>query len=484
MKICNHGKYEVALDEEHFRYVIRPLRNNGTLSIANALYAVKKATHCSYSDIAKFLGLKNANQVFKVIYLSAEKEVYKHASNFLAIDVDNQCAYVYDKDHQPEIVTPPHVGPTITNNEDATREVVELVPVLITSRINIQDPYDRQLTMTIVPDGGYILGISDVNLCSPNVPYVVSGNKSALNRVLKTIHFVSTTAGKASVTITVDDRAGKTNSKVTTKVNLTVKAAKQVSVPTLTTPAKITATLGEDAKVTGVTVDDVDGKILELRITPFGCEVFGFKSLLFPVKENDMRVTGGVPATINAEIANLQVRPTKLEAYIGVQLICDKTKISKYIPVDVKLPDEEGGDDDQEDVSPTDNTTDDSQAVTPDAAEPETTEEPAADTTVPAVAIANATVSAKPGTKVDLGISFTGDESAKVNAVLACQGCAITDLGSGADITSGNKRNLIGTVAEMNAKLAPAKITVGAAEGTVSITYNEETHVITVVAGA
>ena len=114
-----HGKYTVTLDADNYRYIIKPLRNDKTLSIANALYAIKSSTHCSYKSIADFLGLKNANQVFKIIYVKSKRDIYVEASKFLAIDVDNECAYLYDKNHQPAIVVPPHIGPTLINNEAA-----------------------------------------------------------------------------------------------------------------------------------------------------------------------------------------------------------------------------------------------------------------------------------------------------------------------------------------------------------------------------
>ena len=40
-----HGKYTVTLDADNYRYIIKPLRNDKTLSIANALYAIKSSTH-------------------------------------------------------------------------------------------------------------------------------------------------------------------------------------------------------------------------------------------------------------------------------------------------------------------------------------------------------------------------------------------------------------------------------------------------------
>lgn len=465
LKNYSHGKFSAVLDAENFRYIIKPLRADGTLSISDALYAIKKITHCSYADLASFLGLKNANRIFKIIYLSAPRADFVNASKFLSIDVDNQCAYLYDKDHQPEAVTPPHVGPSIVNNEPATQTVTESVPALVTSRINIADVYDRQLTMVITPKGGYVLGIADVNLCSPNVPYQVTGNKRSLNRLLKQIHFVSTEAGNASLDISIDDGAGKVTSKVSTSVTISVAAAAKISIPELTIPGTISAVQGEITPIPGISVSDTDGKILELRVAPFGCEVSGFKSLLFPIKEGETRSTGGVPETLNAEIANLQVKPVKLQAFVGLELIYDKTRITKYVPIDVTLPE------------------DDTDAEAEVAEVKAVSEEPEV-VAAPTVKIVSASVSAKSSESVALGISFDGADDAKIEAVLACSGCSITKLTTGADITSGNKRNLIGTLAEMNEKIKDAQIVVGDGNGTVTLTYAGKANVIKVTAKA
>ena len=469
LKNFSHGKFSAVLDAENFRYIIKPLRADGTLSISDALYAIKKVTHSSYAELATFLGLKNANRIFKIIYLSAPRADYVNASKFLSIDVDNQCAYLYDKDHQPAIVEQPHVGPSIINNEPDTQTVTESVPALVTSRINIADVYDRQLTMIITPKGGYVLGISDVNLCSPNVPYQVTGNKRSLNRLLKQIHFVSTEAGNASLDISIDDNAGKVTSKVSTTVTISVTAAAKISIPELTAPSAITATQGVITPVPGISVSDTDGKILELRVAPFGCEVSGFKSLLFPIKEGETRSTGGVPETLNAEIANLQVKPVKLQAFVGLELVYDKTRITKYVPIDVKLPEDET---DAEVVAQAEES-----AVKAVAEEPETQ-------AVPTVKIVSASVSAKSSETVDLGITFEGADDASIEAVLACSGCTVSNLASGANITSGTKRNLIGTLAEINTKIGGAKIVVGDGSGTVTLTYGGKSNVIKVTAKA
>lgn len=465
-----HGKYTVTLDADNYRYIIKPLRNDKTLSIANALYAIKLSTHCSYKAIADFLGLKNANQVFKIIYVKSKRDIYVEASKFLAIDVDNECAYLYDKNHQPAIVVPPHIGPTLINNESALQTVTELVPASVTSRVQIKDVYDRQLVLTVKPTGGYILGIGDVNLCSPNATYQATGNKTALNKLLKQIHFVSTDAKSGKIEITVDDKAGKVNSVSKTEVKLSITAAAKVSIPEVTVPETLAAKLNEYAKVDpAISVRDADGKIMELRIAPFGCEIAGFKSFLFPIKEGQTRSSGGVPENINAEIAKLEVRPVKANAFIGVELIYNnnKTKIRKNIALDVTIPEE--GDTEEEVVD-----------AAPVAQTPKEAVRAVAQSVPTEVVIASNSVKGNSGDKVALGIEFTGDASSSITASLACVGCSITDLATGSDIASGKTRNLIGTLEEVNKKLSTANIALTTGTGKVTLSFNNKSYVIEV----
>ena len=46
-----HGKYTVTLDADNYRYIIKPLRNDKTLSIANALYAIKLSTQIGRAHV-------------------------------------------------------------------------------------------------------------------------------------------------------------------------------------------------------------------------------------------------------------------------------------------------------------------------------------------------------------------------------------------------------------------------------------------------
>lgn len=466
----NLGKFDVQKDDEHFRYIIKPLRKDGTLSLANALFAIKKSTKVSYKTIAEYIGLTRANAVFKLIYGKAKRESYVDASKFLVVDTQNWCAYLYDKDHEPEQVVPAHIGPTLVNNEVDTIVCVERVPVIAISRVQIKDPYDRQLTMTLTPAGGYLLGIADVTLCTPNVPYVVTGNASALNKLLKTVQFVAIESGKATVDIVVDDGAGKVNSRSAAQVKLNVTAADNPSEPVLTTPESVTANTETYVDVSGIKVTDEDGKIIEIKIAPFGCQLVGFKSYLFPISEGETRAIAGTPETINNEVAKLQVKLVEDNAFIGVSLISGTNVTTQYIRLSTG-----------ESSTPGSNTPE-----TPETPEAPQAEEPTdVDETVedlpgtPTLNIQEAILEGVAGSTVDLGVSFSGDANDRVTVFVQPQDCSIT-LASGAVITAGTSKKFSNTVTVVNNKLAGAKVNVGEQQGLVSVTYDNQTQTITV----
>ena len=288
---------------------------------------------------------------------------------------------------------------------------------------------------------------------------------------MKQIHFVSTDAISGKIEITVDDKAGKVNSVSKTEVKLSITAAAKVSIPEVTVPETLAAKLNEYAKVDpAISVKDADGKIMELRIAPFGCEIAGFKSFLFPIKEGQTRSSGGVPENINAEIAKLEVRPVKANAFIGVELIYNnnKTKIRKNIALDVTIPEE--GDTEEEEVVD----------AAPVAQTPKETDKAVAQSVPTDVVIATNSVYCNSGDKVALGIEFTGDASSSITASLACVGCSITDLATGSDIASGKTRNLIGTLEEVNNKLSTANIALTTGTGKVTLNFNDKSYVIEV----
>lgn len=318
-------------DPEKFCYRIEPV-NPATFGIGQALRAVK-ATHISWREIAVFCGLTDQATAFRLAYIEKTTPAKRALSEFLTIEGD--VAYLYDKDHKPEAASKIHIPVTINNNL-GTVIITERVPTKIGSRVSINDPVVRRLTMTVTPINGYVLGMSDINLCIPGQSFTVTGHAKTLNEVLRKINFVGWDLGDAKLEIVVDDMAATSESIVTSVINAKVVAGKKVSIPEIVLP-ETSAKAGEETKLPAVKVTDEDGKIMELRVTPFGCEVFGFKNYLHVIGENEVRVITGRPEIISEDIANLTVRiPADAKrAVLGFQVICGKTILNKYLTINL-----------------------------------------------------------------------------------------------------------------------------------------------------
>ena len=315
-------------DFENHRYIIEPLESDGRMRVGTALQAIK-TTHVTWRNIAEFFGLSDQSAAFKLAYVQKPMDPSREAlKEFMTIE--NGVAYMYDKDHKPENASVPHI-PVKLVNKSVELKTYTNVPTKVTTRITLKDSIDRKLTMSITPTNGYIVGVTDLNMCNPGATYVVKGNAKTLNNLLHTIYFVGCNFGNAKVLVNVDDGAGKVNSISSAEVKLNVVASEQPSVPELTVPENINIVLGTDSPFEGLSVADKDNKIMELRVSPFGCQVFGFAGLLGVLEPGKVRTVYGRAATINKDIANLVVRTNRNDAQIGVELICGRTIIRKYI---------------------------------------------------------------------------------------------------------------------------------------------------------
>ena len=104
----------------------------------------------------------------------------------------------------------------------------------------------------------------------------------------------------------------------------------------MNTPATASVKLTADSVLTpAVTVSDADNKEFELHITPFGCNIFGFKNSIHAVTPGTMYVTAGTPDEINADIAKMSVYAYQTNAQIAYELVWDTTKIRKYLALTV-----------------------------------------------------------------------------------------------------------------------------------------------------
>lgn len=467
------NSFVAVLDEDNHRYVISPLNPNKTITVSAIFRIIKKYTHCPFKTLAEFAGLRSSSDAFKVAYSTREYLTHQ-LSQYLVIDVDKNEAYFYDHKHKPAGVIPPHIGPSIENNEPEVT-ITEKIPFKATTRVKIVDTLDRSLTLSITTTNGYILGISDSQACVNGSTYQVSGYAKSLNYLLKHSHFIGYAPGPASITIKVDDRAGHTSSVVSTTVALTVQAGEVISVPTLTVPKNLSVVLNKYTKVPGIEVADTDNKYMELKISPFGCKVVGFKDILEIFEPGQQYIAYGRPGRLNSLIENIQVVAFSTQAALGVELIYEKTKIRDYAIFNVTQKEESG--ESGESGEPADPTPTES-GESGESGEPQET--PAPEVTAPSLYVTDTEVIGDQETDIPLGVTVVGTDDQDVTVAIKPIKCSITI--DGKTILANNTFNLEGTVAAVNAKLASATLKVGAEDGgKVEITLGDTTQTINII---
>lgn len=442
------GKYSIEFKPDEFCYEIKSLEDNRIASLLNLtvpkvirLLLQHKHLQVSYRDIATFCNLKRSNQVFRLAYTNhlnkTQDSTFEYLNQYLVIDIEGQTAKFYDYEHKPDASEIPHVPVVITNTEDSELKATEHVPVLITTRITINDPLNRQLTMKLTPTNGYLLGINDNNIANPDTPYYVYGKATGLNTTLRQLHFVGTTSGSGSVEIEVDDGEGQEDSTPSTTININIEAGVTVSVPELNVPDSVSVPLHKDTLITpAITVSDADDKLLSLRIYPYQCEVYGWKSFGGYIGYGQSRVSNGRPEIINADIEKLYVRALKNNAQLGLELICGRTVIRDYLVF----------------------------TVTDEPEEPE-------ESTVPELTVNN--ISGNIGADVALGASFsTEGVTEPVTVTITPTNCNIKNYG-GETINAGTPKTDTGEVSAINAKLASAQVNITSASGSVAFSWED-----------
>lgn len=318
-------------DEANFRFIISPIPEEG-IGIGKALRAVK-ASGMTWRVIAQFCGLADQSEAFRCACVSRTFPAKRALSEYLT--VKNGVAYLYDKDHKPEQAAKVHVPVTIKNTADKQFiTITQRVPSKVAAHISLNDPLNRILTMHVTPTNGYIIGMGGLNLCDPNVTFVTRGTAKTLNAVLRQIHFVGWEKGEGRLEVVVNDGSKDTSKAVqTTSINLFVNEGKTISIPEIVLPEAVKIKAGEDSKIPAIKITDADGKLMEMRVAPFGCEVFGFKNFLHVISEGETRVVTGAPDMLSAEVANLVVRTPAdaTRAALGIELVYGKTIIRKYL---------------------------------------------------------------------------------------------------------------------------------------------------------
>ena len=320
------SKQTAILDVKNFRYVITPLKPGNVCTVPDALRAIINSTELRWREISEYFGLKNANRSFRLAYCQPKDKIsedLEYLQEYLVIDTNNNQAYLYDKEHKPAQVIPPHVGPTITSGE-ARLTVAAGTPELFATRVVIDDPLNRVLMMTVTPSGGYIVSDFDNVVPDAGVARTFTGYKKSLNNILKHLRFVGVGNGSASVNIAIDDRESNVASTTSVAVTITVNAAQEISTPTLTVPASVNSEINKYVDLKTITVADTDNKVLAVRFSPFNCQLHGFASSIDIVESGKTKVVTGLPAKLTEEFAKLIVMPLIVgDASLGVEMTAD-----------------------------------------------------------------------------------------------------------------------------------------------------------------
>lgn len=326
MKISGNSKKSIAvLDKANNRYIIKPLDDDNKMPVGRAVRAIK-ATHTNWREIAKWCGLKKQSDAFKMAYANSDYKERVRLNKFIAISGD--VAYFYDSEHQPAEIETPTIVPLITNRENTILATTG-IPVKFATRVTISDSIDRSLEMILSVDSGSINDASNNLLVHAGSTVTIRGNARRLNEVLKDLVFVANKAEDTIITIRVNDFF---NEPVESTIAVEVVAGVVPSIPELNAPVGGTVVLNKSTLIPTVTVADADNREMELRITPFGCDVLGLKNTLKFITNNfDVYTTRGTPADINADIAQMKVRAYQENVQVGFELVQGTTKIRKYL---------------------------------------------------------------------------------------------------------------------------------------------------------
>lgn len=487
------GHPRAIYEESNSRFKITPLLN-GRMSLPDAVRAMKECTIptkglVTWKFIARFFQI-NQSDAFKLAYATKRDShfIRKALEPYLVIDEAAQCAYVYDYAHKPAGVVPKHIGPSIINGEADTQEVIEKIPTRISTRISVKYPFTKSLVMSLKPTNGYLLGIRDIVIAQPNAVYKVTGSAGTLTDLLRRIHFVAVEPGDASLLIAVDDGTKEVGGVASTEISLTVVEGETISIPELHLPEEPKANLMEESSFDAITVSDEDDKMMQLRMTPFGCKILNFKNTIHPLLPGEVRNIYGRPETINDDIANLSIVPFQVNAQIGVELICGSTTIRQYVVFDVAAPDEGDEEDENHTLPQPDDADETPENPSNGTEEPQgqgiavqSDEDPEA-IQMPVMQSTVETISGLPGAVVAMPLTVTnGEDDQAVTLILKPIRCTLTDTINNKTIAHNKSHTLQGTITAVNTTLQAMQVNVGTQEGRIDMTLNGNPSTIQVV---
>lgn len=315
----NVRKPRATLDDENNRYIIRPIDGSKPVTVKMVLRSIKETTHTTWRNMAEWIGVKKQSDVFKLTYCDGLRTVRNEVAQFITVSGD--VAYFYDKDHKPTSAETPVVHPTLVNSETDVITVTAKMPSLVTSRVTIQDPVERILELSVSVPVGYLVSADRMLIATPGTTIVKRGTARKLNEFLKNLKYTSTEFGDQEITITVDDRTGVAAGILTTSVIVTVVAGETVSVPSITVPAEVTLAEEGDTTIPAIVVTDEANQLLNLRITPYGCELYDIKNYMGYVADGELYTAKGTATSLTDSLKAVKVRTKNDEAQILMELV-------------------------------------------------------------------------------------------------------------------------------------------------------------------
>ena len=449
---------KAKLDSENFRYVIEPLPTDENALILSTLRSIMKCTNTTWRELADFLGLKSTNEAFCATYGSSVHYRNIQLRNKIRLlyvaDKGGNKAYLYHKDHAPEVILPTPYIPALYSTDDAVQTVVDRIPTRVTSRTEISyvyyDKY-RPVTLTATPVGGYVYvpGSLPADTDTP-VTWTNMATKT-LNNILKELYFVGDGVnenGKLTITLT-DPVSKKSSEKV---ITIKIVENKEIPAPKISLPQGFKLNLDKFTPVTGISVSEKNNRMVRVIVTPFNARM-SVSNLINPVPPRGIYDITGTPDKVNAYLATIAIHAQDKTAQLGVKVRCGNIEKLEYLKFGYN--ETESPDTEQSESSSTE-----AKAATTLASQ----------SAVPTL-IADEHTGAR-GAQIALHASLSTEGVTEEQTLeITPTNCSIAGLAK-APVTSGKTVTLTNTVDKINDMLASSKVVIGQGTGNIKFKWN------------
>ena len=485
---------KATLDESGEFYTLQPLAPGNRMTISMVFRAIRNTTGISWKKIGEFSNIHKQSDAFSIAYGSKAAELIKKygLSDYLVIDSDENKAYYYNYENKPESIPVQHVGPTIASSEDATQKVVVDIPEIVTSRVKVSDPLNRILSAKFEVTNGKLIGLtSGINrekvssIATKAEAYGTTGRATTINRLLKNIRFVAIKEGSASITITVDDGAGESNSTASVTINMLADPGKAVVVPTITAPKEFDVTINQRTKITPpITVADAENRLLQFTMTPIGCRLLNVKSYAHGVNNGENFSRLWTAEDINHNLSEIEVYAVNDAAQLVIDIRDGITTIHAYTIFNVTNPDsiDEDIEDDVEEEDPIaeedpiveEDSKQDTMTVLPIAEHISVQDVTAEEDDEVVLLVHESKITGAAGSIKPMNVNLMCDVDKEVSVTLIPTNVKLRNiLEDGTDITK--ETTITGTVSEINTILSEnAKVVVTNAKGSIYIKCSDD----------